>query len=104
MTTTTQTKLSDLAASAAATGAWWDEGALDKPNVLVLPTRVLVILGNAGITTIEALKGRRPGQLSASCRISASRRSPRSSDLLRELDRQKGGGRNGHEQGNTTLR
>jgi DNA-directed RNA polymerase alpha subunit len=44
-------------------GSWWKEGALDQPNELVLPTRVLVALENAGITTVEDLKAAGPNKL-----------------------------------------
>jgi hypothetical protein len=54
------TPLSTLAMNAAARGKWWEEDALGQRNVLQLPTRVLVILDGAGITTVEQLKAAGP--------------------------------------------
>lgn len=62
-TITNDTSLSALAERAAATGNWWEEDALDHRNALALPTRVLVVLENAGITTVEELKAAGPTKL-----------------------------------------
>ena len=55
-------KLSDLAVRAVASGAWWKHDTAE-PNALALPTRVLVALDNAGITTVEQLKEAGPHKL-----------------------------------------
>jgi DNA-directed RNA polymerase alpha subunit len=61
--TTTTTNLATLAEQNV-NGDWWKEGALEQPNKLMLPTRVLHILDNAGITTVEQLKAAGPVALS----------------------------------------
>jgi len=89
--TTTPTTLASLADQAAASGAWWDEGALDKPNALVLPTRVLVILSNADITTVEQLKAAGPKKLRELPHL-GKLGFQQIIDCLRALDKQNGGG------------
>lgn len=90
-TITSGTRLSALAENTTASGAWWKAEALENRSELVLPTRVLRILDNAGITTVEQLKAAGPvalrklegiGKLGFDQII----------DLLRALDRQANGG------------
>jgi hypothetical protein len=57
------TKLATLAEQATASSAWWKEEALTAPSALALPTRVLVALDNAGISTVEQLKQAGPHRL-----------------------------------------
>ena len=60
---TNLTKLSEIAEQANASGAWWKSGALDERSELALPTRVLKVLENAGIMTVEQLKAAGPSRL-----------------------------------------
>jgi len=60
---TNATKLADVAERAACAAEWWKESALEQPNDLVLPTRLMVVLDNAGITTVEQLKAAGPTKL-----------------------------------------
>lgn len=60
---TSLTKLSEVAAEAHANGAWWKSGALDERSALVLPKRVLTVLKDAGIDTVEQLKAAGPMRL-----------------------------------------
>ena len=99
----TQTSLSTLALDAAATGEWWKEGALEQRPELALPTRVLVILDNAGITTVEQLKAAGPAKLRELPHL-GKQAFDQIIALLRAFDRQNGGGSNGHEQGQTGVR
>jgi DNA-directed RNA polymerase alpha subunit len=88
--TTTTTNLANLAEKHV-NGDWWKEGALEKPNALELPTRVMHILDNAGITTVEQLKAAGPvalGKLEGLGKQGLQQ----IIDLLRELDRQSNGG------------
>jgi hypothetical protein len=103
MTTPTPTLLSSLAEQAAASGEWWKEDALDKPSELVLPTRVLVTLGNAGITTVEQLKAAGPNKIRELPHL-GKQAFDQIIALLRALDRQNGGEPHGQESGKTTLR
>jgi DNA-directed RNA polymerase alpha subunit len=57
------TKLSTLAESAHASVPWWKSDVLGQRSALELPTRVLHILDNAGIHTIEQLKAAGPHKL-----------------------------------------
>ena len=77
-TITSATRLTALAETATASGAWWKPEALENRSELVLPTRVLRILENAGITTVEQLKAAGLSRC-ASWRGSASWASTRSS-------------------------
>ena len=61
--TTTATPLSALAERAAASSSWWKADALEQRSELELPTRVLHVLKNAGITTVEELKAAGPHRL-----------------------------------------
>jgi DNA-directed RNA polymerase alpha subunit len=61
--TTTATPLSALAERAAASSSWWKADALEQRSELELPTRVLHVLENAGITTVEELKAAGPHRL-----------------------------------------
>ncbi|MBT1509338.1 hypothetical protein KIP88_02390 [Bradyrhizobium sp. SRL28] len=103
MTDHAPTLLSSLAERAAAKGEWWKEDALDKPNALALPARVLAILANADITTVEQLKAAGPAKLRELPHL-GKQAFEQIIELLRELDRQNGGGSNGHERGQVTLR
>lgn len=87
------TQLSTLAESAAASSAWWKSDTLGQRSALELPTRVLRVLDNAGVSTVEQLKAAGPslrrlpgiGKLGFNQIV----------DLLRALDRQQannGGG------------
>ena len=103
-TTTTGTKLADLAADAQATGEWWQEGALEHRPELALPTRVLVILDNAGITTVEQLKAAGPARLRELPNL-GKQAFEQIIDMLRAFDRHANGGdSNGHQSGQTGLR
>ena len=62
-TPTAATPLSALAERANSSDAWWKADALDQRSELELPTRVLVVLENAGITTVEQLKAAGPNRL-----------------------------------------
>jgi DNA-directed RNA polymerase alpha subunit len=88
---TNLTRLTVLAEQAKASGEWWKEGALEQRHDLELPPRVLVILDNAGIRTVEQLKAAGPvgllklpglGKLAFKQII----------DLLKALDKQSNGG------------
>ncbi|MBR0753458.1 hypothetical protein JQ604_14820 [Bradyrhizobium jicamae] len=59
----TEQRLSALAETAAATGAWWKPDALGQRSDLELPSRVLTILDNAGIHTVDELKALGPQKL-----------------------------------------
>jgi DNA-directed RNA polymerase alpha subunit len=59
--TTAATSLASLAERAAADSDWWK--APDQRNALELPTRVLHVLDNAGIHTVEQLKAAGPNRL-----------------------------------------
>ena len=96
-TSTTKTKLADLAADAAATGEWWKEGALEHRPELALPTRVLVILDNAGITTVEQLKAAGPARLRELPNL-GKQAFEQIIEMLRAFDRHQNGGSNGSDQ------
>jgi DNA-directed RNA polymerase alpha subunit len=92
-TPTAATPLSALAERANSSGAWWKADALDQRSELELPTRVLVVLENAGITTVEQLKAAGPNrlrQLEGIGKLAFNQ----IIDLLRALDRQPDGGEN----------
>lgn len=97
------TTLAALAEQAAGRGAWWNPDALDQPNALELPTRVMAALENAGIHTVEQLKAAGPHKLRELEGVGKGG-FDQIIELLRELDRQNGGGSHDHEQGKTTLR
>jgi DNA-directed RNA polymerase alpha subunit len=98
------TTLASLAKHANANGEWWKEGALDGRHALELPTRVLVALENAGITTVEQLKKAGPNVLREIPHL-GKLGFTQIIELLRELDRQtNGGGSRDHQSGQTTLR
>jgi DNA-directed RNA polymerase alpha subunit len=87
---TAATPLSVLAEQAAASSAWWKPEALENRSEFELPTRILRILDNAGIETVEQLKAAGPhrlreleglGKLGFNQIV----------DLLQALDRQNGG-------------
>ena len=82
-------KLSDLAVRAVASGAWWNVES-PQPNALALPTRVLVALENAGITTIEQLKDAGPHRLRQLTGL-GRHGFEKIIELLRALDRQGNG-------------
>jgi DNA-directed RNA polymerase alpha subunit len=86
--TTEATSLSSLAERAAADSAWWK--APDERNALELPTRVLHVLDNAGITTIEQLKAAGPNRLRKLEGI-GKLGFQQIVDLLRALDAENGG-------------
>jgi hypothetical protein len=88
---TSLTKLSALAEQANASGAWWKAEALDQRSALALPNRVLVVLANAGITTVEQLKAAGPDKLRKMDGIGKLAFN-QIIDLLRALDRQANGG------------
>ena len=88
---TTTTTLASLAEKAVASGDWWKEEVLDKPSPLVLPTRVLVILGNAEIHTVEQLKAAGPTKLRELPHL-GKLGFQQIIDCLRALDKQNGGG------------
>jgi len=56
--TTAATTLASLAERAAADSDWWKQP--DQRNALELPTRVLHVLDDAGIRTVEQLKAAGP--------------------------------------------
>jgi hypothetical protein len=84
------TKLSDLAVRAVASGAWWNVDT-PQPNALALPTRVLVALDNAGITTVEQLKDAGPHKLRQLTGLGKNG-FEKIIGLLRALDRQSNNG------------
>jgi DNA-directed RNA polymerase alpha subunit len=106
MTMTEQTEntmtLSALAEQAVASIEWWKEGALEKPNALELPTRVMVALENAGIHTVEQLKAAGPHRLRELEGVGKGG-FEQIIELLRELDRQNGGASH-DQQGKIALR
>jgi hypothetical protein len=85
------TKLSTLAEQATANSAWWKEEVLTQPSAFALPTRVLVELDSAGITTVEQLKQAGPHRLR---RLDGLGRNgfEKIVELLRALDRQSNNG------------
>jgi hypothetical protein len=85
------TALSSLAEHAAASGAWWHESALDQPNAMALPPRVLHRLDKAGIHTVEQLKAAGPHKLRNLDGI-GKLAFDQIIELLRALDRQANGG------------
>ena len=89
---TNGTPLSALAEKANATGEWWKEEALGRRSEMVLPTRVLVVLGNAGIHTVEQLKAAGPDRLHKLPKL-GKLAFQQIVALLRCLDRQNGGGK-----------
>jgi hypothetical protein len=98
------TKLTEVAERAATGTAWWEENALDQPNALVLPTRVMTALDNAGITTVEQLKAAGPIKLQSLPHV-GKQGFELIVAMLRALDRQNGGASNGHQQpAQTSLR
>lgn len=96
-TTTTGTSLAALATDAAASGNWWEEGALEHRPELALPTRVLALLDNAGITTVEQLKAAGPARLRELPHL-GKQAFEQIIELLRAFDRQQNGGSNGGHQ------
>ena len=94
----TGTPLSSLAETAVASGEWWKENALGTRSDLELPTRVLVALENAGITTVEQLRAAGPHKLRDLDGL-GKLGFEQIVTLLRALDRQNGGGSNGHQPG-----
>jgi DNA-directed RNA polymerase alpha subunit len=88
---TNTTTLGSLAEKANASGDWWKEGALERRNVLELPTRTLVALGNAGIHTVEQLRTAGPTRLHNIDGL-GKLAFQQIVDLLRELDRRSNGG------------
>jgi len=102
--TTTGTPISSIVEQATATGAWWEEDKLDKPSELVLPTRILHALDNAGINTVEQLKAAGPAKLRAIEHL-GKQGFDQIVGFLRALDRQQnGGGSHGVESGKAHLR
>jgi DNA-directed RNA polymerase alpha subunit len=101
--TTTGTSLATLAADAQATGDWWKEGALEHRPELALPTRVLAILDNAGIRTVEQLKAAGPARLRELPNL-GKQAFEQIVEMLRAFDQQQNGGSNGHDQGQAGLR
>lgn len=85
------TPLSALAERATASGAWWQEDALDQRRELALPTRVLVALDSAGIRTVEELKAAGPTKLRQLPHI-GKQAFEQIVDLLRALDRESANG------------
>jgi hypothetical protein len=84
------TQLSALAERASASGNWWQEDTLDRSSDLVLPTRVIRVLENAGITTVEQLKAAGPHRLRELAGI-GKLGFEQIIGLLRALDRANGG-------------
>lgn len=91
MSEQTTTNLATLAERAHASGDWWKEGKLGEHNDLELPTRVLHILDNAGITTVEQLKAAGPVAL-VKLEGLGKLGFQQILNLLRALDRQSNGG------------
>jgi DNA-directed RNA polymerase alpha subunit len=87
--TAAATPLSSLAERAAASGAWWDDPA--HRSELELPTRVLRLLENAGITTVEQLKAAGPHRLRKLDGL-GKLAFDQIIELLRALDKQSNGG------------
>ncbi|RXG91545.1 DNA-directed RNA polymerase subunit alpha C-terminal domain-containing protein [Bradyrhizobium zhanjiangense] len=87
----TGTSLAALAENAAASGAWWTQDALETRSPLELPTRVLNILDNAGIRTVDQLKAQGPQKLRKLEGI-GKQGFEQIVALLRALDRQANGG------------
>jgi DNA-directed RNA polymerase alpha subunit len=87
----TTTPLSALAERAATASAWWKAEALEQRNELELPTRVLHVLDNAGIHTVEQLKAAGPHRLRKLEGI-GKLGFEQIIALLRALDRQANGG------------
>jgi DNA-directed RNA polymerase alpha subunit len=87
---TNETTLASLAKRANASGEWWKESALKQRNVLELPTRVLVVLENAGITTVEQLKNAGPNTLREIPHLGKGG-FQQIIDMLRALDRETNG-------------
>ena len=83
--------LASIAERAEASGAWWQEETIEQSSDLVLPTRVLVALGNAGINTVEQLKAAGPTRLRKIEGI-GNQAFDQIIALLRALDRQANGG------------
>src|ERR1700750_3254839 len=83
--------LASIGERAEATGAWWNEEAIEHRSELVLPTRVLVALGNVGINTVEQLKAAGPSRLRKIEGI-GNQAFDQIIALLRALDRQANGG------------
>ena len=89
---TNLTKLTEIAEQANASGAWGKSGALDERSELELPTRVLKVLENAGIMTVEQLKAAGPSRLRKLEGLGKFGFN-QIIELLRALDRQNGGER-----------
>jgi DNA-directed RNA polymerase alpha subunit len=101
---TDTTPLSTLAERATASVEWWKPGALERPNELELPTRVLVALSNADIHTVAQLRAAGPQRLRELEGIGKLGFS-QIVEFLRALDRLNGGGSDGdHQQGQAGLR
>jgi DNA-directed RNA polymerase alpha subunit len=90
-TGTAATPLSALAERAAASSSWWKAEALEQRSELELPTRVLHVLDNAGITTVEELKAAGPRRLRMLDGI-GKLAFDQIINLLRALDRRANGG------------
>jgi hypothetical protein len=87
--TTSHTSLAELAMRAAASGPWWREG--KRHSDLELPSRVLTVLDNAGICTVEELKAAGPYRL-ANIEGLGKHGMDQIIALLRALDPTDGGG------------
>jgi hypothetical protein len=89
--------LAALAERASASGDWWKENATPETPDLVLPTRVIVALENAGIETVEQLKTAGPQKIRGLDKIG-----PQAFEqivaLLRALDRESNGGGGAQQQ------
>jgi len=99
---TSATPLSTLAETAVASGEWWKEDSLGQRSDLELPTRVLVALENAGITTVEQLRAAGPHKLRELEGL-GKLGFEQIVTLLRALDRQNGAS-NGHQPGQAGVR
>ena len=96
------TPLGKLAESNPDNTEWWKADA-PKRSAFELPTRVLKALEDEGILTVAQLKAAGPHKLRKIDHI-GKLGFDQIVTLLRALDRKNGGGSNGHQQGQTTLR
>ena len=101
-TTPESMTLAKLAESSVASTEWWKPDAPEHSE-FELPTRVLKALEDAGIMTVAQLRAAGPHKLQGLPNV-GKQGFDQIVTLLRALDRQNGGGANGHEQGQTFLR
>lgn len=101
-TTTESMTLAKLAESSVASTEWWKPDA-PETSEFELPTRVLKALEDDGIQTVAQLRAAGPHRLRLLPNV-GKQGFDQIVALLRALDRQNGGGTNGHEHGQTSLR